>query len=468
MKHFLVFLAVLAIAPVAKADSTTDALHALMVEDNITLSLGTDNAGATVINYSIDSNTSPKSANGLHFRSDGEIAIRIGNFSPLAEKWVVESKGTPDPSFTAIKAFLEDLKALQDSLDPDNASVTKKPGEGPPAGGSGEDAGCTSLRSQILEAYKALVASRFDAKELKRIVTISRGNAGVNRAYDDLVKVQQEIKADIETARKILIQIRSEFGSLLKAPMQICNGIDSRILIDYVEVYSTAEQIIAKKETLRQQLGELSLVLDPYRDSRNWQGSSLADYAIHRVTPTFAELQNVTASAQVKTIQLAGDTIEVKTGTAVVAKIDVRRNTLFVAERAVAVIYNSLTYPQYGTETTDDGKMIVRRIDDHEPIDGAVMLNLVFRLRSPSVVYPFLQIGVSSAKDFPGLLAGVGGRFVEPFNFSISVGGMITRYKDLDGSLRVGDEVSGSAEIQEHLELKNSDVAAYVAIQVKF
>jgi hypothetical protein len=133
------------------------------------------------------------------------------------------------------------------------------------------------------------------------------------------------------------------------------------------------------------------------------------------------------------------------------------------------VIYNNITYPQYGTTTNASGQTVVKRTKDHEPIGGALMLNLVMRLgRGASVAHPLLQFGVSSAKEFPGFLAGIGVRFVEPFNFSLSVGGMITRYKDLDGELKVGDPASGTADINKHLVYKTSPVAIYGAMQLKF
>ncbi len=469
MKHLLFSLIILSIASGVGADSTTDALNAPLVQDSITLSLGSDNGGASVINYRIDTNTSPKTADGITFRSNDEISICIGNFNPLTEKWTVESKATPDPSFTAIQAFLDDLRGLQSSLPQPAASPLGGGNDNDPQKQAQGGPGCTVLQDLISQAYAALTTPTFTADELRTIISGAHGNAGVESSYGMLGDEQQEITDNITLARSTLDSIRNNFGGLNKKPSENCGDITSRILIDYIEVHSIAERIIAKKEALRQQLADLSKVLEPFRDAKDWRGPSLTDFAIHKVTPTFAEQQNVTASVQEKTVSLTGNnTIETKTGEAAVAKMDVRKNSLVVVERAVAVVYNSLTYPQYGTETTDDGKMIVQRIEDHEPIDGALMLNLIPRLRSPSVVYPFLQIGVSSAKDFPGFLTGLGIRFVDPFNFSISIGGMITRYKDLNGDLKEGDEVSGTAEIQDHLEYKTSKVALYGAIQLKF
>ena len=81
---------------------------------------------------------------------------------------------------------------------------------------------------------------------------------------------------------------------------------------------------------------------------------------------------------------------------------------------------------------------------------------------------PFIQFGMSTAKDFPGFLAGAGFRFTSPVAFSISAGGMITRYKDLDDPSRLNKPISGTAEIKDHLIDKTSPVALYGAIQLKF
>jgi hypothetical protein len=132
------------------------------------------------------------------------------------------------------------------------------------------------------------------------------------------------------------------------------------------------------------------------------------------------------------------------------------------------MVYNSLKYPKYGTGKNTAGETIIVRNEDRKPIDGALMLNLVMRFGSPSVAHPFLQFGVSSAKDIPGFLAGLGLRFNTPMAFSFSVGGMITRYKDLDDKDRIGKPVSGTAEIDEHLVYKTSPVALYGALQLKF
>jgi hypothetical protein len=475
MKRLLIFLVMVSMAAIAHAgDPTTDLLTAPFVQDFILLSSGPGNDGKPVVKYAIDTvSGSPKTANGLVFRSDGEINIYIHNFNPLTQTWVVEAKATPDVSYAAIKSFLDDLKALQGSL------------PNPPAASAGARAsslgqpdmcarltGCDRLNCRINQAFAALNEKVLVATELQTLVNEATGYQGVTTASTGLIKKQQDIKDNNDLARSELDKIRNEYSDLNHTHTQECAAINSRILVDYIQVQSTADQIIAKKEALRAQLGELAKTLQPYLQQNAWFGPTFSDSFITSVTPTFENQQTVSVSVKERTIQLDDDSkIVIKSdATNVVAgKFDVRRSSFFVPERAAAVIYNNLKYPQYGTAMNDEGKMVVKRTKDHQPIDGALMLNLVMRMgRNSSVVYPLIQLGVSSAKDFPGFLAGVGLRFVEPFRFSLSVGGMITRYKDLDGNLKIGDVVSGTDDINKHLTYKTSPVVIYGAMQLKF
>src|ERR1700753_195342 len=283
---------------------------------------------------------------------------------------------------------------------------------------------------------------------------------------------QKVLQGSIIRARDSLSQIRSLYGALDgNKPNGGCRAFTPQVLVDYMEVRSAADRILAAKENLAQQLGNLAKTLDPFVDPGVWYGPSSSDYIIKTVTPTFAEQQGVAATVKTRSVKLDDGSLVITSDDAnvVSAALVVRKSSFFVAERAAAILYNSLTYPQYGTAKNAAGDTVVQRSADHRPIDGALMLNLVMRTgRDSSVAYPFLQLGVSSAKDFPGFLAGLGLRFADPFNFSISVGGLITRYKDLDGDLKVGEAVTGTDDITQHLTYKTSPVVLYGAVQLKF
>ncbi|HEY0515123.1 MAG TPA: hypothetical protein VGH73_24720, partial [Thermoanaerobaculia bacterium] len=393
-----------------------------------------------------------------------------------------ESKATPDVSFAAIQAFLDDLKTLQGSLSKgqaaalagaQSAKVLRPSARAiePTEQEKQQENDCATLNDLIQKAYTALQRPGLTAEELQSYVSEAYGHKGVTAARGHFVAAQTSIQDSIDKAKKSLADIRDKYSSLGNDPTKTCSTITGQILVDYIEVRSTADQIIAKKEALSQQIGGLVKILQPFLDPNVWYGRDLTDYVIKpSVTPTFAEQQNLSASVKVRTVQLNGSSIVVSTDDAniIATTFVVRKNTFFVAERAAAVIYNNLKYPQYGTAKNANGDMVVQRTADHQPIGGALMLNLVMRLHGPSVAYPFLQFGVSSAKEFPGFLAGLGLRFAAPFNFSISAGGMITRYKDLDGKLKVGDVVTGTDDINKHLTYKTSPVVIYGAMQLKF
>jgi hypothetical protein len=468
MKRLLIFLTFLAVSGVAYAgDPTTEFLEAPFVTDSIALSSGP--AVKPVVQYTIDSGTSTKDANGQTFRSNGQIDIRIKDFNPLKEVWTVDARATPDANFVAIQAFLADLKTLQNALPQPPA---------PPAGAAaerlsrsaGED--CVTLYTLTTTAYNALHATEVTGPSLRDVVAGATGHQGVDTAATTLSMDQSAVNQNIVVARTALASIRTLYSGLQNHPSATCSEITAQILVDYVEVSRTADQIIIAKETLSKQIGDLVKTLQTYRDPKLWRGDHLTDFVIKTVTPTFADQQSVTATAKVRTVTLGTDNSLVVTtddANAITASFTVRKNSIFAAERAAAVIYNNLKYPQYGTATNASGATVVQRTMDHQPVNGALMLNLVMRLgTSPSVAYPFLQFGVSSAKDFPGVLAGLGLRFAQPFNFSISAGGMITRYKDLDGNLKIGDVVTGTDDINKHLVYKTSPVVLYGAMQLKF
>jgi hypothetical protein len=479
MRRLLVFFALLlTTAPAFASDATTDMLNAPRVKEFITLSSGPGNDSKPLVKYTTDQHTSPKAANGVLLRSQNEVAIHIQNFNPLTQVWVVESKATPDVSFAAITAFFDDLKGLQGSFGladtDDSVSDLADLRFLQPAGATQskpQPANCDALKKLILRAYGALKQAA-PVAEFQQAVAEATGRSGVISARTKLLAEQASIQDDITSARALLTQIRTQYGALDKnKPTGSCSVVTGQILVDYVEVRSTADRILAAKENLAQQLGNLAKTLDPLVDQGVWYGPSSSDYVIKTVTPTFAEQQGVTATVKTRSVKLDNGSIVISSDdtNVVSATLVVRKSSFFVAERAAAIVYNSLTYPQYGTAKNAAGDTVVQRTADHRPINGALMLNLVMRTgRDSSVAYPFLQLGVSSAKDFPGFLAGLGLRFADPFNFSISVGGLITRYKDLDGDLKVGDAVTGTDDINQHLTYKTSPVVLYGAVQLKF
>ncbi|XZF14082.1 hypothetical protein ACTHGU_20070 [Chitinophagaceae bacterium MMS25-I14] len=151
--------------------------------------------------------------------------------------------------------------------------------------------------------------------------------------------------------------------------------------------------------------------------------------------------------------------------------IIVRRFQRFVPEVAAGVAYTLLSFPKYGTTTdsltgkqyvSDAGTDIVKRLN------VSVLLNYNYFIPN-SLIHPFIQLGVGANADFPTLLAGGGIRFnfIGKGRISLSTGVATSFIKTLD-KLKVGDEVTGSADVEKDLKYQLAVPKMYFGIQYNF
>ena len=449
------------------ADATADFLAARPVRNFVRI--GFVNEKSPQLVYALDSfdeNDQKTLIKDSVLRTEGEVAIYIANFNPLRDSFTVATKETPSPNYAALKAFLDDLKAFQAMLPPSGGGSQAAPGVA--------RTDCQILEDLIKTAHDALDAKELTADGLKKHVDAASGLEGVNSAITNLRAASGSITKNITDARTAMKTILSDYSSVAgRPPDKTCASVSSAILVDYISVTGSAAEVLARKAALKKAIDELVAELEEFTDADDWRGANgeKTDFRITRFTPTFENDRSVTVSAVRRSLSATNGVLTVTTSDKTKQEVSflVKRDSFFVAERAVAGVYNHLKYPKYGTAKNAAGDTIVERSkDDYDPVNAAMMLNLVMRTRMGSVAYPMLQLGVATGKDFPGLLAGIGLRFTQPSAFSLSVGGMITRYKDLDGVLKEGDKVAGTSDIESHLEFKNSPVVIYGAIQVKF
>jgi hypothetical protein len=492
MPFLLVFLALEATG----ANVTKEVLQAKLVKNFVRIRPLPNSDSKTaadepvILHYATDSfdELDFKPLNGVAFRVDDPVLLLLARHNPLLEVYTIDRTRTPDPNHEALKALFDELTTLQKSLGDPNG-----------AGGGGDEIGAriTKVRELIVDpheeeaclefldlvetARKALQEKEVDPKIFADRVKKTIGFKGVTDFRTTVEGFRTTIAKNNATARDNLKKITEIFGNVPGVkPKKVCSLISSQILVNYTELTSTAAQIIARKEELSRQLLAIHKSLDPYVIEAKWRGpvdpgtgqAVLIDYLATSLNPTDEEQEDVKVSVKTKTVEFDAATESIKTAESkdplATSQFAVRIDSLFTVERAAAMVYNTLEYPQYGTAKNAAGETIVERTKDQEPIDAALMFNFIPRLRFNSRVYPMFQIGVSSAKDFPGLLAGLGFRVVGRYPISLSAGGMITRYKDLDDTLKRGQVVRGTDEINKHLKLQTSDVALYGAIQLKF
>jgi hypothetical protein len=169
-----------------------------------------------------------------------------------------------------------------------------------------------------------------------------------------------------------------------------------------------------------------------------------------------------TITVKIITLTLPENGIPQAKGDPISRDIILREYRRLVPEFGVAAVYNDLRYPKY---LSKNGKVASNGFDTSN-LNAAMTMNLLCNCFGGNFVYPGLQLGVSKAKDYPGLLGGFVFRFSGVKRMALSAGRMVTWYKDLD-KLKIDDSASDN-DIKADLKLRRSKTAFYLAAQFTF
>ncbi len=145
------------------------------------------------------------------------------------------------------------------------------------------------------------------------------------------------------------------------------------------------------------------------------------------------------------------------------------RDSRFTREFAVASIVGTVTRQQYGTTTNAAGTTVVGRLARPlASLEPAFLASFVCRCQTGPLVAPMVQVGITTSKDVPAILAGGGIRLfgLPRGDVALGMGAMIAWVKDLD-SLRVGDPIGGTVDIEADLQYARRQ-GFYAALQYKF
>lgn len=146
----------------------------------------------------------------------------------------------------------------------------------------------------------------------------------------------------------------------------------------------------------------------------------------------------------------------------------IQRASRFAMEFAVATVLGSVTRPGYGTTSTAGLTVVGRLPRPFASVEPAFLAGFVCRCRTGPLVAPMLQVGITTSKDVPALLAGGGVRLfgLPKGDIALGGGGMFAWTKDLR-TLRVGDAVGGTIDIESDLHYVRRQ-GYYLALQYKF
>ena len=326
---------------------------------------------------------------------------------------------------------------------------------------------CTNyedLQSELVKLRARMNASLVSGDDAREWIGKATNANGVDEVR---VTMGKKIKAidDNETAIADLLKaINEKFGAREADPKEDrCGLIRASTFAALLDISQLASQARAQKVAVRSNLKDLQKALEPFADETRWrEGTS---YVFLKPTISPAKIDAVTVKISARAIDK--DKLTFTDAAPIKKKLDLRQYERLIPEVAAAVIYTDLSYPTWGTGTDPSGKTVIQAGKPaHFPVQGALVLNGVFPAGFASI-YPAVQIGVSTAKEFPGFLTGLALRSVGTKQFSLSVGRLITWYRTV-ATLKPGDVVTGTADIEKDMKLKRAPMAWYGGVQYSF
>jgi len=428
MKRFLMFSMMMLCALAAAAgDDTQTLLRATRINSRIALTV----TGTSVTFVADARGSSGAFTDSRNFASPGGVTFYLDGFNPLAMKFKVTEERSAEPVTKGSGDFLDVAMG-----------VAKAIGLG--GGGPGSTASLTGTpeeqRAKALTSLANLSEHTLDQKTRDSWIKLSQNAAGVGKAQEGIQTFIDLDQAKIDTAL---------------AHEKVLTGGDR----------FAADQIIAQHQQLVKNLTALKKALAPFAIEGNWSNST--QYMLLRTEsdPNQQDKITVTLTPLVLTEQGTLDTDPA--AKEVTRSVFLRQSRRLVPEFGAAAVYNDLRYPKYTAKVQDGKKVVFADGFESSNLNAAATMNLLCDCFGGDFVFPGLQVGVSKAKDYPGLMAGVVLRFAGIKRFALSAGRLVTWYKDLD-KLAIGSEVASDNDIKADLKLRRSRTAFYVAAQITF
>jgi hypothetical protein len=284
----------------------------------------------------------------------------------------------------------------------------------------------------------------------------------VSRSRDSL----QSLDKSSEGAIKAFVTAVESFADGLSQGTTPCRNFATYTRGVAGNFETAARSLLASRLTSTAAIGETINDLTKYVQEHGTKDDVDA-FRLKTVEVPSGEMKDVNIVVQRRTVDTTGGRFTLRDDTADTLTIRVRRKQSFVAEFAPGVAYlKDIGYPRFGTGQAG-GAMVVQSGDvDVQRTTVIGMLNLL----TPTVmgpVVPGIQLGIGSGRDYPLVMAGGVLRFLSAAQFSVSAGVALPWYKELK-SLKVGDQVQGTAEIEQDLRFRLGRGSMYLGIQKSF
>lgn len=420
----------------------------------------------------------PKSGVNIHMRPVNPL-----NYSYKTEQKQITDAITEDADL----ALNSILKSLKDNIDKGVQGMA--PGIKPPSGKKDKD-----IYNRIVDSLKKANEDKANARtslvnkiaQIKNDLESSKGQKDkVNSVFEVLSKIdfanQAPTVASLNSSKSEIDSIKSYYKILDKRVATLLDEIGKYNYDDAFSVQFILKDALDKlKDLINQYRKRYTLLTTLYEtcdkvrsDAESNEDGISWNIKLGNVKPEKGKIINYSISVKKAGYELDNkkEIVNKKEQDIISRTFRLRRFNRFVYEISAGVAYTFFEVPKYGTDTISGGKTVVADAGKEaiRNINFTSMINFVY-FSEESDVRPFIQLGFGVNTKTPTLLFGGGLRFyIEGLTrFSISGGIAASWVKRLD-KLKVGDKISGTAELEKDLKnVFNWPPKPYIGLQYNF
>jgi hypothetical protein len=411
------------------------------------------------------------------FVASDPVKLTYPRLNPLRYQPEAKGKKAPDPAFAVVKELIDTLAKIPGIVAPaGGASALRAAAEG---GDAGDDK-CVQLANLANQYYEDFDSELADGKVSSQGIgeEWTKAIGAIDDAFGSGRTGPVAMRSGAASLQAYLKTISGRVTSSGNRYKEIQAALDKdecptvkpalRALRDNARFTNGFERLKSLEKLLKD---FVKVLQESYTADEKWLNGVY--YIVYpTIDPSAAEMDIVTVT--VTAISLVTDDpakVSVKREESAAATIVVREFSRFAPEAGAGMVLAFVPRTFYGTGTNAEGKTVVAvsKTEDVAVVPGG-MVNFVCRCGAGPFVEPMFQIGAAISKETPGILVGGGIRLFAMGKADIALsGGVVAAWTKKLKTLKVGDVISGSKDIDADLGFKGLPTTRpYIAILVKF
>lgn len=404
------------------------------------------------------------------------VKLTYPRLNPLRYQPEAKGKKAPDPAFAVVKELIESLAKIPGIVAPAGGASASRAAA---LGGDAGDDKCVQLANLANEYYDDFERELADDKVTPQGIADEWAKAigAIDDAFGLGKTGPAAMRSGAASLQTYLKTVSGRVTSSANRYKAIQAALDKdecptvrpalRALRDNARFTNLSERL----KSLEKLLKDWTKVLqETYTADEKWLNGVY--YIVYpTIDPNAAEMDIVTVKVAALSLVTEDAKVSIKPEDRGAATIVVREFSRFAPEAGAGMVLAFVPRVFYGTGTNADGKTVVAvsKTEDVAVVPGG-MVNFVCRCGAGPFVEPMFQIGAAVSKETPGILVGGGIRLFAMGKADVSLsGGVVAAWVKKLKTLKVGDVISGSKDIDADLGFKGLPTARpYIAILVKF